>query len=135
MVICDKSEKHSRTEGRITQLQESFQIRRIMNPASLCSLIRHFPTSGQETQRLMGKRHRSGFTHQVVQHPHEGLELCLARFPLDVTVQRHPSLTHALAQGFKPLLVQEHQVVHAAGAAQSTDLDKREHKQSWLFRV
>lgn len=72
----------------------------------------------------MGKRQRAGFTHQVVQHPHEGLELCLACFPLDVIVERHPSLIHTLGQGFKLLLVQEHKVVHAARAAQSPDLDK-----------
>lgn len=81
----------------------------------------------------MGKTDRSGFAHQVVQHPHEGLELCLARFPLDVIIHQHPGLAHPPGQGLKLLLVQEHQVVHAARAAQRTDLDKRLHDQSKLF--
>ena len=70
----------------------------------------------------MGKRHGSGFTHQVVQHPHEGLELGLAHFPLDLPVHHNPGSGHSVGQGFELLSVQQHEVVHAAGTAQRTHL-------------
>lgn len=61
-----------------------------MNPAFIVFSNQTLPEGRQETQSMMGKSHRSGITHQVIQHPHEGLELGFAHFPLDIIVQRKP---------------------------------------------
>lgn len=58
------------------------------------------------------KSHRSGITHQVVQHPHEGLKLSFAHFPLEFTVEGKSSFGGL--PGLELLAVQECEVAHAA---------------------
>lgn len=66
------------------------------------------------------KSHRSGITHQVVQHPHEGLKLGFAHFPLELAVEGKSS--YGGLWGLELLAVQEREVAHAAWTPQSIDL-------------
>lgn len=81
------------------------------------------------------KRHRSGSTHKVVQHPHQGLELCFTHFPLDLIVHRQPGFAHFLCQRFKLLFVQEDEVVYAAWTPQSIHLNKRTWEPNYYLKL
>lgn len=63
------------------------------------------------------------WTHQVIQHPHQGLKLQLARFPL--VLATHGKVTvhgHVIHQRFVLLWVQHDQVVHAANTGNGIHL-------------
>jgi len=82
---------------------------------------------GEETHSMLGNvwvgGERSEVTHQVVQHPHEGLELGLAHPPLELVVDGDAPGGHALRPRLQPIAVQHHQVGHAPRAPQRSDLE------------
>lgn len=62
-------------------------------------------------------------THQVIQHPHQGLKLQLARFPLVLAAHGEAAVHgHVVHQRFVLLRVQHDQVVHAASTGNGIHL-------------